>query len=36
MIKRDGCKVSFDQTRISDAIKRAAEACQITDDDYCE
>ena len=36
VIKRDGCKVSFDQTRISDAIKRAAEACQITDDDYCE
>lgn len=36
VIKRDGCKVSFDKTRISDAIKRAAIACQITDDDYCE
>ena len=35
VIKRDGCKVSFDQTRISDAIKRAAVACEITDDDYC-
>lgn len=36
VIKRDGCKVSFDQTRISDAIKRAAVACEITDDDYCD
>lgn len=35
VIKRDGCKVAFSETRILDAIKRAAHAAEIQDDDYC-
>lgn len=35
VIKRDGCKVQFDAARIKHAIQRAAEACQIADEDYC-
>lgn len=35
VIKRDGCQVSFDLQRIQEAIKRAAAAVNIQDDDYC-
>lgn len=35
VIKRDGCKVNFDETRIRDAVKRAAKAANINDDQYC-
>ncbi|EJD6036941.1 anaerobic ribonucleoside-triphosphate reductase [Morganella morganii subsp. sibonii] len=35
VIKRDGCQVNFDESRIRDAIKRAAKAARINDDDYC-
>lgn len=35
VIKRDGCQVSFDLQRIQEAIKRAAAAVNIRDDDYC-
>ncbi|GAA0340867.1 anaerobic ribonucleoside-triphosphate reductase [Morganella psychrotolerans] len=35
VIKRDGCQVNFDESRIRDAIKKAAEAAQINDNDYC-
>ncbi|WP_391528041.1 anaerobic ribonucleoside-triphosphate reductase [Photorhabdus akhurstii] len=35
VIKRDGRQVPFDETRIKDAIKRAASAVGVTDDEYC-
>lgn len=35
VIKRDGCKVPFDETRIKEAIQRAAEAIHIDDEVYC-
>ncbi|WP_034943740.1 anaerobic ribonucleoside-triphosphate reductase [Erwinia oleae] len=35
VIKRDGCRVAFDKTRIHDAILGAARAADITDSDYC-
>nr|WP_274371291.1 anaerobic ribonucleoside-triphosphate reductase [Morganella morganii] len=35
VIKRDGCQVNFDESRIRDAIKRAARAARVNDDDYC-
>ncbi|OWO80910.1 anaerobic ribonucleoside-triphosphate reductase [Photorhabdus luminescens] len=35
VIKRDGRQVPFDETRIRDAVKRAASAIGITDDEYC-
>jgi len=35
VIKRDGCRVAFDEARILDAIKGAAHAAGIEDDDYC-
>lgn len=35
VIKRDGCQVNFDLQRIQEAIKRAAVAVNIRDDDYC-
>ncbi|QBH95335.1 anaerobic ribonucleoside-triphosphate reductase [Limnobaculum zhutongyuii] len=35
VIKRDGCKVPFDEVRIKEAIVRAATAANIYDDDYC-
>lgn len=35
VIKRDGCQVNFDESRIRDAIKRAAKAAHVDDDDYC-
>ncbi|HDF2329037.1 anaerobic ribonucleoside-triphosphate reductase [Morganella morganii subsp. sibonii] len=35
VIKRDGCQVNFDESRIRDAIKRAAKAARVNDDDYC-
>ncbi|WP_140185956.1 anaerobic ribonucleoside-triphosphate reductase [Providencia stuartii] len=34
VIKRDGCQVNFDLQRIQEAIKRAAAAVNIQDDDY--
>lgn len=36
VIKRDGCKVSFDVTRIKEAVQRAAEAVRIDDTAYCQ
>lgn len=36
VIKRDGCKAPFDAIRIREAIKSAAKAADIVDDDYCE
>ncbi|MFB5171285.1 anaerobic ribonucleoside-triphosphate reductase [Erwinia amylovora] len=35
VIKRDGCQVAFDQARIEAAIRAAAKAAKIDDDDYC-
>ena len=35
VIKRDGCHVPFDTTRIKEAIQQAAKAVQINDIDYC-
>ncbi|SQI43318.1 Anaerobic ribonucleoside-triphosphate reductase [Leminorella richardii] len=35
VIKRDGCKVPFDEVRIKEAIVRAATAAEINDDAYC-
>ncbi|EXU75477.1 MULTISPECIES: anaerobic ribonucleoside-triphosphate reductase [Erwinia] len=35
VIKRDGCTVTFDEARILDAIKGAARAAEINDNDYC-
>lgn len=35
VIKRDGCRVAFDEARILDAIKGAARAAGIEDDGYC-
>ncbi len=35
VIKRDGCKSVFDEARILEAIKGAAEAASIKDSDYC-
>ncbi|CAO95405.1 anaerobic ribonucleoside-triphosphate reductase [Erwinia tasmaniensis] len=35
VIKRDGCKVVFDPARIEAAIRAAAKAANIDDDDYC-
>ncbi|MGE9552676.1 anaerobic ribonucleoside-triphosphate reductase [Erwinia amylovora] len=35
VIKRDGCRVAFDEARILDAIKGAARAAEIEDDSYC-
>lgn len=36
VIKRDGCKVVFDKTRIGDAISGAARAAGIDDAEYCK
>lgn len=36
VIKRDGCQVAFDKTRIADAIKGAARAAELNDDEYCQ
>lgn len=35
VIKRDGCQVNFDLPRIQEAVKRAAAAVNVKDDDYC-
>ncbi|QGU86178.1 anaerobic ribonucleoside-triphosphate reductase [Erwinia sorbitola] len=35
VIKRDGCQVVFDSARIEAAIRAAATAAKIDDDDYC-
>lgn len=35
VIKRDGCRVAFDEQRIRDAIIAAAEAVSIKNNDYC-
>ncbi|WP_404852144.1 ATP cone domain-containing protein [Erwinia amylovora] len=35
VINRDGCQVAFDQARIEAAIRAAAKAAKIDDDDYC-
>ena len=35
VIKRDGCQVGFDLPRIQEAVKRAAAAVNVKDDDYC-
>ncbi|WP_277915021.1 anaerobic ribonucleoside-triphosphate reductase [Erwinia billingiae] len=35
VIKRDGCSMPFDATRIGDAIKGAAHAAGIEDQEYC-
>ncbi|MBD8164749.1 anaerobic ribonucleoside-triphosphate reductase [Erwinia persicina] len=35
VIKRDGCQVAFDPTRIEAAIRAAAQAASIDDNDYC-
>lgn len=35
VIKRDGCQVAFDPARIEAAIRAAAQAAKIDDDDYC-
>ncbi|WP_434526057.1 anaerobic ribonucleoside-triphosphate reductase [Photorhabdus asymbiotica] len=35
VIKRDGHQVPFDGERIRDAVKRAASAAGVTDDEYC-
>ncbi|MDN8541440.1 anaerobic ribonucleoside-triphosphate reductase [Erwinia sp. BC051422] len=35
VIKRDGCRAPFEQARILEAIKGAASAAAIHDDDYC-
>ncbi|MEI9751109.1 anaerobic ribonucleoside-triphosphate reductase [Moellerella wisconsensis] len=35
VIKRDGCQVYFDTPRIQEAVKRAAMAANIEDDNYC-
>ncbi|MEI2265410.1 anaerobic ribonucleoside-triphosphate reductase [Erwinia sp. CGal63] len=36
VIKRDGCRAPFEETRILEAIKGAARAANIQDEDYCE
>jgi len=35
VIKRDGCQVAFDPARIEAAIRAAAQAASIDDNDYC-
>lgn len=35
VIKRDGCQVPFNETRIREAISRAAVAANVSDEDYC-
>ncbi|MBB6054518.1 MAG: anaerobic ribonucleoside-triphosphate reductase [Gammaproteobacteria bacterium] len=35
VIKRDGCRVSFDGSRIWQAVAKAAEAVNVRDDAYC-
>lgn len=35
VIKRDGCQVNFDLPRIQEAVRRAAAAVDVKDDDYC-
>ncbi|WP_256743359.1 ATP cone domain-containing protein, partial [Cronobacter sakazakii] len=35
VVKRDGCKVPFNSTRIREAILRAAQAAGVDDADYC-
>ena len=35
VIKRDGCQTAFNETRIKDAIIRAAVAANVNDPDYC-
>ncbi|KAA8999305.1 anaerobic ribonucleoside-triphosphate reductase [Affinibrenneria salicis] len=35
VIKRDGCKVPFDEQRIKEAVERAALAAKVEDSDYC-
>ena len=35
VIKRDGCQVHFDESRICDAVRKAAQAVQVNDNDYC-
>ncbi len=35
VVKRDGCKNVFDEVRILDAIRGAAEAASINDSEYC-
>ncbi|WP_338576827.1 anaerobic ribonucleoside-triphosphate reductase [Erwinia sp. E_sp_B01_1] len=35
VIKRDGCNVAFDETRIGEAILGAARAAKIDDENYC-
>ncbi len=36
VIKRDGCRVPFEQQRISAAVQAAAEAAGVEDADYCQ
>jgi anaerobic ribonucleoside-triphosphate reductase len=35
VVKRDGCQAPFDEVRIKEAIKRAAKAANVYDDNYC-
>ena len=35
VVKRDGCRVSFDGSRIWQAVAKAAEAVNVRDDAYC-
>lgn len=35
VIKRDGCRVSFNETYIRDAVAKAAKACDVDDSAYC-
>ncbi|WP_213993688.1 anaerobic ribonucleoside-triphosphate reductase [Sodalis sp. dw_96] len=35
VIKRDGCQVNFDEERICQAVKNAAQAAGVEDNDYC-
>lgn len=35
VIKRDGCRVSFDETYIKEAVAKAAKACDVDDNAYC-
>ncbi|RUS66042.1 Anaerobic ribonucleoside-triphosphate reductase [Saezia sanguinis] len=35
VIKRDGCRVPFDEVFIRNAVVKAAKACQVDDDAYC-
>lgn len=35
VMKRDGCQVPFDESRIKDAVRKAAVAVNVNDEDYC-